>query len=184
VRCLIALALLAIEAEADDETTGITIRAPERWQNGGPLLDSSPRATPNVKGLGVSETTFARIVERGPARVAVRGSSWTCEQALLHAPGVHLDVPARGWETGLDLSYDLGPFRLGGHLTQGFVDSAYARGAYRDVGISISRTFTLSRWMHAWISLGVSRRNWLDEKPPPGETEGTTLMLSVGTTFR
>ena len=95
-----------------------------------------------------------------------------------------IDLEARGWGAGGALSVDLGFARLDVTAAWQRVDTRYGGGHYRDVGVALVRNFRLSRWMHAWISLGIGQRQWLDGVPPPGEADGTTVMLTFGTTFR
>ena len=73
--------------------------------------------------------------------------------------------------------------KLEADLTTNHLDSRFVRGDYRTIGVRLIKRFRLSRWMLAWISLGVSRRDWYGA-PPAGEANSTTVSLTIGTTFR
>jgi len=74
--------------------------------------------------------------------------------------------------------------RFGAGVSVAHVDTRFGSGSYVDLGLSLSRTVRLSRWMTAWISLSFGRRRWLDSSPPAGEADATEAMLTIGTTFR
>ncbi len=171
-------------AEAEEAAPGVTVRAPRRWQEPGPLLHLDFILPANTEGLGATTEREAYVLELGSsARLAVQGEWWKSTLSPQALQPDDLDDVSRGWRASYELSYDLGPFRLGGSMTLGHVDGRFERGTYRAVGVSASRTLRLSRWMLAWISLGVGRQQWLGA-PPPGEANRTTVMLRIGTTFR
>ena len=116
------------------------------------------------------------VLALGPrARLSAEGEWWRTGLA----PSMFAeDLQVHGWRAGAELSYDLGLLRLG-------VNAAMDRDGYsshRMVGLFAYRTLRLSRWMHAWIVLGAALEEW--DGAPPYRRQGTTIGLSVGTTFR
>ena len=134
-----------------------------------------------TEGLGGTTERATHVIDLG-ANVRLVGESEWWKASL--TPGQENDAVSRGWRASYELSYDLGLFRIGASVGMGHVDSRFERGTYRVVGISASRTFRLSRWMLAWISLGVGQQKWFGGTPPPAEADATTATLSIGTTFR
>jgi hypothetical protein len=89
------------------------------------------------------------------------------------------DLRNHGWRIGAELSYDLGLFSVG-------VNASMTRdgdSAHRMVGLFAFRTFRLSRWMRAWIMLGVGAEQW-EGGPFSAPRQGTMVGLTLGTTFR
>jgi len=124
-----------------------------------------------------SSARETHVLELGHgARLSSDATSWTSTQSGFE--GV-----ARGWRAKQELSYDIGALRIAVNAGAGQVDSRLAGGSYRFAGISATRTFRLSRWMLAWISLGAGFQQWTG-RPPPGESNGSSLKLTIGTTFR
>ena len=91
---------------------------------------------------------------------------------------------SRGWRAATQLTYDLGPFKLGASVAVNHVDSRFERGTYAFVGVSLYRTFRLSRWNIGWIALTLGRQQWFGAMPPNGEANATTASLNIGMTFR
>jgi len=116
------------------------------------------------------------VLDIGPrAHLAVEGMWW---QVGLSPSMFADDLKLSGWRVGGELSYDLGPFRVG-------VNASMTRegdSAHRMVGLFAYRTFRLSRWMHAWIMLGVAYEQWSFANA--GSRQGVNVGLSIGTTFR
>lgn len=165
------------EARADD--AALEARARElALRDAAPLLHFEPVLRPSLDGLSLAARTDTKrdVLRLGPRAIAeIEGTAWTTD----------LDVPARGWDAAVRLSYDLGPVRITAHASVHGVDARFGGGAYREIGVSIGRTFRLSRWMTAWVSLDIGQRHWLGEGPPPaGEADSTQIMLNLGTTFR
>ena len=82
----------------------------------------------------------------------------------------------QGWRAG-ELSYDVGLFRIG-------VSAAMTHDGdleQRRIGLFAYRTFRLSRWMHAWVMLGIA---FEQTQIGPGARQGVTTGLWLGTTFR
>jgi hypothetical protein len=176
------------DTEADDaagNSSRLTVRAARRWQDGGPLLHLDPATPTATEGIGAEAHSAATVVELGRLRLATGGQWW--QSGLAMDPGGlrgdHDAATAHGWRAAAELSYDLGLVRLGVSGAVGEVDGRLERRRYRDVAVSISRTFQLSRWMHGWISLSLGHRAW-NGRPLYGESDATTLLLSIGTTFR
>jgi hypothetical protein len=171
-------------ATADDVTTGIRLREPRTWEQQQESLlhlDYVPPARSEGPGTITDRDTL--ILDLGSrVRIAAQGEWWKSSDTpqLL---GPEIEDTARGWRAVYELSFDLGPFRVGGHLGRGRVDGRFQHGSYNTEGVSVSRAFRLSRWMNAWVSLGVERQTWMG-KPPPGEANSTTIGLTIGTTFR
>jgi hypothetical protein len=78
-----------------------------------------------------------------------------------------------------ELSYQLGPFRVG---VSASIDH-FGDSTHRSIGLFAYRTFHLSRWMHAWIGLGIGVDRW-DGANQTSSTQGVTVGLTLGTTFR
>jgi hypothetical protein len=119
----------------------------------------------------------AALLDLGPrTRLAAEGKWW---QSGLAPSRFAEDLRNYAWRVSAEISYDLGPFRIG-------VDASMERvgdSTHRMVGLFAYRTFRLSRWMHAWIAVGVSFERW-DDAAPRGTLQGASVGLSVGTTFR
>jgi hypothetical protein len=183
--CVVGLLLCATAvATADDDTPSITVRSERFVRDEEPLLrlDYEPSVASQSPGAAVDGDAIAIDLGRY-VRVSGEGEWW---QSSPPAPffGPAVDDAARGWRAGGHLSVDLGLFRVGASVAYGHVDGRYQRGTYRVVGISAYRTFRLSRWMLAWIALGLGKQTWLGGDAPPGERNQTTATLSIGTTFR
>jgi len=172
-------------AEADDATSGLTVRAPRRWEAPPqPLLHLDVILPVNAEGVGATTGREAHVLELGPrARMVAEGEWWKSTLTPHRFGPDDFDDVAHGWRAAYELSYDLGPFRLGASVGLGHVDSRFERGTYRIIEVSAYRTFRLSRWMLAWVSLGVGHQQW-SGVPPPGESSGTKVGLRIGTTFR
>jgi hypothetical protein len=170
---------------AAGNTGRLTVRAGRRWQDGGPLLHLDPEVVTAAEGIGADAQSDAQVVELGRLRLAT-GARWWQSGLATDPGGPHGDhdpAMARGWRAAAELSYDLGPVQIGVSGAVGAVDGRLERRSYRDVAVSISRTFRLSRWMHGWISLSLGHRAW-SGRPLYGEVDATTLTLSIGSTFR
>jgi hypothetical protein len=169
---------VAATVHADD---GIRMRVEGEHE---PLLHIDPALRPKLEGLGAVEDTRETVVPIGAnARAVLEGAWWDNQDRDLRHPLT--DVPGRGWRASLRLERQLGPltFVLGATLAD--VDSRYGSGHYYDLGIGLGRVFKLSRWMTAWIMLTAGRRHWLTDRPIAGEPiDDTTVMLTIGTTFR
>jgi hypothetical protein len=125
-------------------------------------------------GLGVDEGREDHVVELIPhARLATGGRWWKSGTSY------DIDPQARGWNVGAELSYDLGAFRISATAAEGHVESRFERGTYRDLELSISRTFQLTKTVQGWAALGLNARRWAGT-PPPGEVNSTTLMFRLG----
>jgi hypothetical protein len=174
MRTWVALVLVCSTAYADDTTT---IRVHHRGEaETEPLLhlDVTPLSA-NAEG-GMMDSDAASI-DLGPrARLAAEGRWW---QSGLAPSMFAEDLQVHGWRAAAELSYDLGPFRVGVNASLDRVGSS----SHRAVGLFAFRTFRLSRWMHAWIMLGVSYEQWLGTGTLPPRN-GVTTGLSLGTTFR
>jgi hypothetical protein len=176
--------LLACSSAYADETSGITANARHRWEHQQePLLHLDEILPVNAEGVGARTERETHVLDLGPrARMALE-SEWWKSTLTPQLFGPDVDDIARGWHATYELSYDLGWFRLGANLSVGEVDTRYERGMYQILGVSAYRTFRISRWMLAWISVGVWRQQWFGA-PPPGESNSTTVGLSLGATFR
>lgn len=182
--CGVLVLLACSPAFADEGASDLGVHTPLRWEHPDePVLHLDPIPPLATEGLGAKTARTTQVLQLGPhARLVGEGESWTASLSPM-PPGPEIDDVSRGWRAGYSLSYDLGPFSVGAAVDYGHVDSGYERGTYRYVGLSIYRTFRLSRWMLAWIALSAGRQTWLGV-PPPGEHDTSSLSLTIGTTFR
>lgn len=163
-----------------DDGTEISLRASPRLElPDGPLLQHD--WAPRWQAAGAAVDHEARIVDLGRGvRLAAEGKWWTTEPL---SPLSGLDGNQHAWRTAYELSYDLGPFRLGAHVGAGQLDGRFERGSYRFAGMTVTRTLRLSPWMLAWISLSAGLEQW-SGLPAPARASSTEVKLTVGTTFR
>jgi len=170
--CVWALLLVSSVAAADP-----TIRVrrhgeaqPEPWLHlDATIVDSGAAEGGLVDGRAV-------LVEVGPrARLSAEGKWW---QTGLAPSMFAEDLEHHAWRASAELSYDLGPFRVGLNASIGREGDS----THRMVGLFAYRTFRLSRWMHAWIVFGVAYEQW--DGVGPGPRRGLNTGLSLGTTFR
>ena len=165
------LLLLASVASADD---GLHVRMLHEEPSSEPLLHlDATLIDPSMGSPSQSQSVQLALGSR--ARFAAEGKWW--ENSL--SPSVYaIDVHDRGWRAGGELSYDLGWFSVG-------INASMTRdisGSHRMVGLFAFKRFNLSRWMHAWIALGLSFDTY--DEPNAAPRSGTTIGLSLGTTFR
>jgi hypothetical protein len=137
-------------------------------------LDIMPLSAEAEGGIMDSRTATVRLGPR--ARFSAEGRWW---QSGLAPSMFAEDLNVHGWRVGAELTYDLGPFSVGINASLDQVGSS----SHRAVGLFAFRTFRLSRWMHAWIVLGISYEQWAGTGTL-GPRSGVTTALSVGTTFR
>lgn len=165
------LLLVARIAAADDGSLHVRLHAE---QDSEPLLHVDP--TLIDPSLGSPSETQGVVLSLGPhARLAAQGTSWVSGLS----PDDTIDARYHGFRGAAELSYDLGWFSLGANvsLTQDVT------GSRRTVGLFAYKRFNLSRWMHAWIALGLTLEVWTSPGAPAPQ-QGATLGLSLGTTFR
>jgi hypothetical protein len=168
---LASLWLASSVAAADDGALRLRELGPDRaepWLHlDATMLDPTVAEGGNVDRRGV-------VLDLGRMRWAAAGMWW---QTGLSPSIVATDLTVHGWRAAAELSYDLGPFRVG-------VNASLQREgdfSHRVVGLFAYRTFRLSRWMHAWIVLGLA----FDQLKGDGlARQGVTAGLSLGTTFR
>jgi hypothetical protein len=158
--CLWPLLLASATASADD----LRLRFDEQPRE--PLLHLD-LFDPAIADGTVADHAAVAFALGSRVRFAADGSWWQAGS----------NTATHGWRAGGELSYDLGAFRLGlaTSLTR---DGETSR---RLLGLFAYRTFHLSRWMHAWIALGLTFEQTQD---PRDAYQATTLGLSLGTTFR
>lgn len=170
---LVALVGGATPARADDALT-VRVRRAAEQDPGDPMLhlDVTPLAAEAEGGIIDREGT---AIEIGPVRIAGEGTWW--ESGLAPSRFAE-DLPTSAWRVGGELSVDLGWFRVG-------ANASYSRTSYDGVhktrGLFIAKTFDLSRWMHAWIMIGLSSEEW---QVGHDVERGLSIGISVGTTFR
>lgn len=172
MRLAVCVLCVAASAHADD---GLALHAAphDREPDTGPLLTLDPVLTSRFETLHADEdTTTARIPLGHHLTAVLANTDWS-----------NTDIVEKGWRSSAELRFDRGNWHLSALGAWNGVDGRFGGGRYTDLGVSLARTFRLSRWMTAWIALSLVQRRWLDV-PPPGEGNGTTFMLSVGTTFR
>jgi hypothetical protein len=176
----VALVLLvAAPAHADD-----ALSARAHAEQTTPLLVFDPLPPPALHGATAIEahddTTYQFDARTS---LALAGTHWSASEMLDHPEHTAFDLPARGWGASARLRRTIGSFVLEAGGAYDHVDSRYGSGSYVDLGLALTRYFHLSRWMTAWISIGIGNRIWLGQ-PPAGESNATQVRLSIGTTFR
>jgi len=172
------LVVVSVQPVAADESISWRI---EREVEHEPYLTIDPMLRSNFEGLTHETERHSTDVIIGDTRVILEGIA---TQNVDTPERVTEDVASRGWRAAVRMTRKLGPLDLEAWASVDNIQTRYGRGTYRDVGVALVKRFSLSRWMKAWISLSLSNRQWLDDKPPDGEANGTSLMLSIGTTFR
>jgi hypothetical protein len=160
-------------ASADD---AIGVRARHRAEGSGePWLHLDPTIVDRARAEGGLLDGRALQLDLGPrARMAVEGTWW---QTGLAPSMFEDDLREHGWRASGELSYDLGPLRVGMNASL----SRTGDSSHRMVGLFAYRTFQLSRWMRAWVMLGLAFETWSS-----GATtrQGLSAGLTLGTTFR
>lgn len=163
------LVLVPAIAGADD-TVDLHAHASEKDV---PILVLDPALTSRFESVHADEQTAHAIVPVGRGVDAIlENTTWTND-----------DLAQRGWRSAAGLTRDFGVARLTATAAYGGTDGWIGGGRYVDLTIALTRTFKLSRWMTGFISLSLGVRSW-QGTPPPGESNGASAMLSVGTTFR
>ena len=183
---LFAIAVVAVvprAARADDPDQAETPHV-EKAADGKPrdVPDLELVLWPQARGLGGVEQGEPWAIELGDdTRIDLTGLWWA--NADDTQPGqVVLDSEARGWTAGAQLTRDLGFAHLTLHGSAGQVDNELGRGRYAEAGVSLRKTFRLSRTMTGWISLGIGHRAW-SKHSNLNEPDVTEVMLSIGTTW-
>jgi hypothetical protein len=177
--CGLCLLLAASAARADDGMS-LRMRQIEEAQPE-PLLQLDAMRPDRVDAEGGIIDRRAALFDLGSrARLAAEGKWW--ETGL--APSIFGDdLALRGWRASAELSHELGPFRVGVNASMARERNHFGDATHRMVGLFAYRTFRLSRWMHAWIVLGVAYEQWTGATPQrPAQDFSTGLAL--GTTFR
>ncbi len=173
-----AIALSSSIAPSVASADGTTVHL--RWLGEEPAepwlhLDATT-LDPAIAEGGIADGRSVELALGPRARLAAEGRWW---QSGLAPSMFASDLPVHGWRVGGEVSYDLGPFRVG-------VAASLTRDgdvSHRMVGLFAYRTFHLSRWMRAWIALGITFDEW-EGAGVSGPRQGTTLGLTLGTTFR
>ena len=172
----------AATARADDGVTAVRERGlldPSTE----PLLELDRTWRPNAT-LDAPETTTRASLRLGANTVATfEASQWSLASTDPSLGPPPENTTGDGWGAAVRLVRKLGPLWVGGYASYQALDTWDLRGTYVDLGLSIGYTVRLSRWMNAWIALGIERRIW-QGPPPPGEANATSFMLTIGTTFR
>jgi hypothetical protein len=163
-----ALLLLPALAHADD---GLGIRVETREQ--APILVLDPTLESRFETHGADEQHDHAVIPVGHGVDAILDQMSWADQ----------DIMQNGWRSAAGLTRDFGFARLTAMGSYNGIDGRLGDGRYVDLTVALTKTFHLSHWMTAFISLSLSVRQWTGT-PPPGERNGATGMLSVGTTFR
>lgn len=165
------LLLFASVAAADDGS--LHVRMLHEQDEPGPLLHLDPIMIDPA--MGSPSETHATVLSLGPrARLAAQGTSWVSGLS----PDDAVDARYHGYLAAAELSYDLGWFSIGANVSM----TQDITGTRRTAGLFAYKRFNLSRWMHAWIALGLSFEQ-LEQNGQPARS-GSTFGLSLGTTFR
>ncbi|GEM_PF-5840408 len=145
-------------------------------------LDIVPR--PMAVGLGVTEETHRTAIKLGArAMITMTGTSWKGYADAVPRDGVPDNDVTRGSRAAIGFHYDFGWLQLDAELSQNVMSSRYGSGSYRDISLMISKSHRFSRWVTGWIGLSIGNRQW-DGEAPDGEANATTIMLTIGGTFR
>ena len=143
-----------------------------------PLLHLDATTLDPLKADGGIHDSRITLFDLGPRmHLATEGDWW---QSGLSPSMFANDLRTHGWRATGELSYDLGPFRVGVNAS---LDRT-GNSTHRMIGLFAYKTFLLSRWMHAWISLGISFEQWDDPEVPRDRRQGVTAGFTLGTTFR
>ena len=172
---VLSVLLLLSSVVSADEVTSIRVHRHGEAQTE-PLLHLDGVTFDRAEAEGGLVDGRTAILDLAPrARLGAEASWW---QTGLSPSMFAEDLQISGWRASAELSYDLGPFRVG-------VNASLERdgdSSHRMVGLFAYRTFRLSRWMHAWIVLGVALEQW--DGPGLPRRQGTYAGLTLGTTFR
>ena len=181
VRAAVACAVLWIagggRSHADD---GLVVHAHAEAPE--PLLHLDPELAPPIletfQAVQDVERTVVDLSSRATA--VVTSVAWADANGPMPEGVATEPLAARGWHTGLQLSYDLG---AGIHLVAfggtGAIESRFGSGTFFNYGLALVRLFHLSRWTTAWLSLGVEDVTWTG-----AGRGGAAMMLRAGFTFR
>lgn len=182
VRGVVLVLVLAGIAHADEPTElheGLTRDAT------GPLLHIENALRPQAQGFDSDVRSDQIDLDVGPhTRVQFESSAWARYEDGIPKGWTTSLFGAEGWSSTLRIVHDFKVIQVGFEASYNRVDSSYAHGSYALVGISLTKTKRLSRWMTAWLSLSLGYQRWLGEGAPPGEQNGAAGMLTIGTTFR
>ncbi len=137
-----------------------------------PLLDLDPVWRPAL-AFDAPLTTVGSSYARGSLRLSVEASQWSHDNGLV----------GDGWGAAARLSGELGPLAVGGYASYQELDTTLGKGAYVDLGVSVGRTWRVSKWTTVSLALTLGQRTWTTA-PPPGEANATSLMFSIRGTFR
>jgi len=171
VRRGVWLLLVAKVASADDGS--LHVRMLHEQPDDEPVLHVDPTLIDPSIG-NASETQSVQLAIGPRARFAAQGTSWVAGLS----PDDAIDAHDHGYRGAAELSYDLGWFSIGANVS--LTDDI--TGSHRTAGLFAFKKFRLSRWMHAWIAIGLSFDRYDDTRGVP--RSGTTLGISLGTTFR
>ena len=170
MRLAVCVLCVAASAHADD---GLSLHAEPHDAEPPPQLTLDPMLESRFETLHADEDSAAARIPLGKHLSAqLETTAWS-----------NSDIAERGWRSAAGITLDRGNWHLTALASWNGVDGRFGSGRYTDVGVSLARTFRMSRWMTAWIALSIGQRRWSDN-PPVGERNGTVLMLSIGTTFR
>ena len=168
-------------ARADD---ALSVDESFGHDSGEPLLTLDLVPRPGIAGLGVTEDTDRITLVLGQrATLTLSGASWRGYTDAVPVDG-NEDELVRGARAALRFRYDLGWLQLDASASQNAMSSRYGSGTYRDVSLTISKSHRFSRWVTGWIGLSLANRQWTGQPPVGEEQSSTTLMLSIGGTFR
>ena len=174
---LLVLVPSVAAADEDNGKPGIRVRRLDAPPTDEPLLHLDPNLFDTASAEGGVVAGQSAVIDLGPrARFAAQGTWW---QTGLSPSMFAEDLTLHGWQAAGELSYDLGWFRIGINASLG----RYGDLSHRMVGLFAYKTFRLSRWMNAWIALGLGWEQW-STPALAAPRQGTTVGLSIGTTFR
>lgn len=177
MRRILAVVAVTTHAHADG---ALDVHGRAEATDHAPYLELDPVLTTQLRGLGGIEDATRTTFSVGDVRGVVEGMWHENADGALPV----LDLETRGWHAGVRLTRAFGRFRIGVGASLDDIDTRFGAGRYYDLGASLTRTFRLSRKRTAWLTLGVGRRTWLGDEPPPaGEADVFQVMLGFGLTF-
>jgi hypothetical protein len=181
VRALALLPTLLATAHAEPNES-LRARGDRIAEDHGPYLRLDPVQAPDLVSFDASRDGETTAIAVGHTLLVLRGDWWAGDKDDPLHP--HVDQRGNGWRAGIQLARDLGFVKVSAGASVNRVDTDNGSGTYRQLDLAVSRSKRFSRWMTAFVSLGLGVRRWSGAASPPGEANGHQVTLTIGTTFR